>query len=47
MVSFPTPKVLAEGQISGSGGWVKKVSRDKNVGANGLLMVDWQSIKKQ
>jgi hypothetical protein len=48
MVSFPTPKVLAEGQTSGSGGWVKnKISRDNDVGANGLLMVGWQSIEKK
>jgi hypothetical protein len=47
MVSFPTPKVLAEGQTSGSGGRVKKISRDKDVGADGLLMVGQQSIKKQ
>jgi hypothetical protein len=26
MISFLTPKVLAEGQTSGSGGWVKKLA---------------------
>ncbi len=41
--SFLTPKVLAEGQTSGSGGWVKKFSRDNNVGADGLPMVGCQS----
>ncbi len=43
MLSFPTPKVLAEGQTSGSCGWVKKISRNNNVGADGLSMVDQQS----
>jgi hypothetical protein len=43
MLSFPTQKVLAEGKTSGCGGWVKKISRDNNVGANGLSMVDQQS----
>jgi hypothetical protein len=31
-VSFPTPKVLAEGQTSRSGGWVKKISPDNDEG---------------
>ncbi len=40
-----TPKVLAEGQTSGSGGWVKKISLDNN---EGQWIVDGlQQSKKQ
>jgi hypothetical protein len=45
-VSFLTPNVLAEGQTSGSGGWVKKISPDNN---DGQWVVDghWQSKKNE